>query len=105
MMPSEPSPDWKGLAKSPGFLSLLQAKKRFLLPSCLFFVTYYFLFLYLVGWHPEWVEKPVLGPLNLAYLFALSQFFMAWGLAALYVRRASGFDREAAAVLESHNPH
>ena len=34
----------------------------------------------------------MLGPLNLAYLFALSQFVMAWTVMALYIRRARRFD-------------
>ena len=36
---------------------------------------------------------------NIAYLFALSQFFMAWGLAFLYVKAAAGWDKSAAALL------
>ncbi|MGI8481072.1 MAG: DUF485 domain-containing protein [Chthoniobacterales bacterium] len=46
------------------------------------------------------MERQVLGPVNLAYLFALSQFFMAWIIAALYVRAAARFDRMADEVLE-----
>jgi uncharacterized membrane protein (DUF485 family) len=41
----------------------------------------------------------VFGPINVAYLFALSQFAMAWTLMALYVRRARRFDAQAEAVL------
>ena len=35
--------------------------------------------------------------------FALSQFFMAWILAFLYVAAAAGWDRQAAAVLAKFN--
>ena len=35
----------------------------------------------------------VAGQINVAYLFALSQFVMAWALMAAYVRRAREFDR------------
>ena len=38
------------------------------------------------------------GNLNLAYVFALSQFVMAWTLAALYVRAAARWDRMAADI-------
>ncbi len=34
----------------------------------------------------------VIGVVNLAYLFALSQFFVAWIIAALYVKAADDFD-------------
>ena len=98
-------PDWAMLARSASFRALIRAKKRFLVPACLFFVLYYFTLLYLVGWHPEWMKKPLLGPVNGAYLFALSQFFMAWGMAWIYMRKASGFDRDAAAVIKDQSQH
>jgi len=41
----------------------------------------------------------VLGVVNLAYVFALSQFVMAWGLAAWYLRAADRFDGMAKAVI------
>ena len=44
--------------------------------------------------------KTRVGPVNIAYLFALSQFFMAWIIAALYVRAANIFDRDAKAILD-----
>jgi len=41
----------------------------------------------------------VFGVVNLAYLFALSQFFMAWTIAALYLRAAGRFDNMARDLL------
>jgi len=61
-------------------------------------VVYYFALPVLVGWFPELMDKRV-GPVNLAYLFALSQFFMAWALAFLYLRRAAKFDEQARDIL------
>jgi uncharacterized membrane protein (DUF485 family) len=49
------------------------------------------------------MEKRVLGPVNLAYLFELSQFFMAWIIAALYVRAAARFDRMAREVVSGES--
>ena len=41
----------------------------------------------------------VAGHVNIAYLFALSQFFVAWVLAWFYIRRANSlYDRLAATV-------
>jgi uncharacterized membrane protein (DUF485 family) len=37
--------------------------------------------------------------MNWAYLFALSQFFMAWILAALYTRAAAHWDKMNADLL------
>ena len=59
------------------------------------FMVYYFALPVLVGYARPLMERRILGPVNLAYLFALSQFFMAWIIAALYVRAANRFDRQA----------
>src|SRR5262245_52417024 len=92
--------DYEEIAATPEFRALVRAKVRFIVPATLFFVIYYFALPVLVGYAPAWMDQKVLGPVNLAYLFALSQFVMAWVLAALYVRRASRFDAMAAKVLE-----
>ena len=92
--------DWKRAAAMPEFKELLAAKRRFILPATVFFVVYYFALPVLVGYARPFMERPVLGVLNLAYLFALSQFFMAWLVAALYMRAAGRFDVLAGKVTE-----
>ena len=62
----------------------------------IFFIVYYFALPVLIGYARPFMETRVFGPVNLAYLFALSQFFMAWIIAGLYVRAAARFDRMAA---------
>ncbi len=95
------APRWDSIARNPAFAALLSAKTRFLWPACVFFVVYYFALPILVGWAPELMKRQVIGPVNLAYLFALSQFFMAWTIAFLYIRRASAWDRQAADVIRA----
>lgn len=92
--------DWERVAALAEFRQLLAAKRRFILPATLFFIVYYFALPLLVGYAPELMKRPVWGPVNAAYLFALSQFFMAWFLAALYVRNASQWDRLARRIIE-----
>src|SRR4051812_35772217 len=95
------SPDrWEAAAAHPEFQALMRAKRRFIVPVFVFFVLYYFALPVLVGYAPAFMATPVIGPLNLAYLFALSQFFVAWFIAWLYVRRAARFDEMARTVLE-----
>ena len=91
--------DWEGLAASDRFRNLLKAKRRFIVPAMIFFIVYYFALPVLIGYARPFMEKRVFGPVNLAYLFALSQFFMAWIIAALYVRAAARFDKMAADVV------
>jgi uncharacterized membrane protein (DUF485 family) len=65
----------------------------------LFFVIYYFTLPILVGWFPRFMDQRIFGEVNLAYLFALSQFFVAWIVAFLYLGAAAGWDRQAAKLL------
>jgi uncharacterized membrane protein (DUF485 family) len=91
--------DWDAIAREAGFKRLLASKARFIISATLFFVVYYFALPVLVGWFPELMEQKVVGEVNLAYLFALSQFFVAWIIAFLYLAAAAGWDRQAAALL------
>ena len=86
---------WETIAASSRFQELLRAKRRFIIPAMIVFMVYYFALPVLVGYARPLMERRILGPVNLAYLFALSQFFMAWIIAALYVRAANRFDRQA----------
>jgi len=93
------SADWERVAAMDEFKSLIAAKRRFIAPAVIFFIVYYFALPALVGYAPGLMSRRVLGVINLAYLFALSQFFMAWGVAALYVRAADRFDQMARKIL------
>jgi uncharacterized membrane protein (DUF485 family) len=95
--PHEPQPmtaaDWDRIAQSPVYCEMVAAKVRFVVPATVLFLVYYFALRVLVGYWPEMMATPVIGVLNVAYLFALSQFFMTWLLAYLYMRIAARFDR------------
>jgi uncharacterized membrane protein (DUF485 family) len=90
--------DWERIAAAPEFRELLRRKRAFILPATVFFIVYYFALPVLVGYFPEFMSRKVIGALNIAYLFALSQFVMAWVIAWLYVRAAERFDRSAAEI-------
>ncbi len=93
--------DWEALAATAEFKALLKAKARFVVPATVFFIVYYFSLPLLVGYAPQLMARKVFGVVNVAYLFALSQFFMAWLLAWAYVRAAARFDRMARAVIDT----
>ena len=84
--------DWDLIANDPGFAELKAAKRRFILPATIFFFVYYMTLPVLVGFCPELMKTAVWGKVNIAYLFALSQFLMTWTLCALYVRAARRWD-------------
>jgi uncharacterized membrane protein (DUF485 family) len=92
--------EWDRIAETREFKDLLAIKKTFIIPAFLFFIVYYFLLPILVGYAPEFMSTKVIGMVNLAYLFALSQFFMAWTVAWLYVKAANNFDRLAKDIVK-----
>ena len=91
-------PRWQSLAAEPEFRSLLRSRRRFVVPATIFFIAYYLALPIAAGFWPKAMSRPVLGPLTIAYCFALSQFVMAWLLLALYLYRARQFDLAAARI-------
>ena len=94
------SSQWDRIASSRQFQDLMATKKMFIVPAFVFFVVYYFALPVLVGYAPAIMNTKVIGVVNIAYLFALSQFFVAWIIAALYVKAANDFDRLSKDIIE-----
>ena len=92
--------EWRRVTQMPEFKTMLRAKLRFIVPATVFFVVYYFALPVLVGYAPGLMARKVFGVVNIAYLFALSQFFMAWIIAGLYLRAASRFDKMERGIIE-----
>jgi uncharacterized membrane protein (DUF485 family) len=93
-------PQWDRIAESQKFKDLMATKKMFIVPAFVFFVLYYFALPVLVGYAPNFMATKVIGVVNIAYLFALSQFFVAWIIAGLYVKAANDFDRLSKDIIE-----
>jgi len=110
-MPDAAKPDqneqsvWDRVAASHEFRDLMATKKIFIIPAFIFFLVYYFLLPLLVGYAPQFMSTKVWGNVNLAYLFALSQFFMAWTIAGLYVRAGDDFDEISKDIIEKALDH
>ena len=97
-----PQHDWTAIEATPEFRELVASKRRFIVPATIFFIVYYFALPILVGYFPEAMSRNVVGRINVAYLFALSQFVMAWVLMWLYVRRARTFDAMEHEIVRRH---
>jgi uncharacterized membrane protein (DUF485 family) len=91
--------EWDRIAASEEFKDLLALKKWFILPAFLFFFAYYFVLPISVGYAPKLMSTRVIGTVNLAYLCALSQFVVGWGIAWLYLKASAKFDRLTKDVL------
>ena len=90
---------WDNIAATTEFKDLMATKRVFIVPAFIFFVVYYFLLPLLVGYEPELMRTRI-GPVNFAYVFALSQFVVVWAIAGLYVKAANTFDRLAKDIVE-----
>jgi len=98
--PAQSQSIWDRIAASKEFKDLMATKKTFIVPAFIFFLVYYFALPVLVGYAPQFMDTKVIGRVNLAYLFALSQFFVAWIIAGLYVKAANNFDRLSKDILD-----
>lgn len=96
---NEVGPQWQTIERDPDFQELVRRKRSFIIPATIFFLVYYFSLPILVGYFPDLMDTKVIGNINLAYLFALSQFVMTWVIMGLYVRRARVFDGLANRIL------
>ncbi|MCB1065444.1 MAG: DUF485 domain-containing protein [Verrucomicrobiae bacterium] len=92
---------WEAVADSPEFKGLIAAKAKFIIPVCIFFLVYYFALPLLVGLAPDLMSKKLWGVVNVAYVFALSQFFMTWIISIVYARAAAKFDTKAQDVIDT----
>ena len=90
---------WDRIHNSPDYQRMIAQKTRFVVAATVFFIVFYFALLVLVGYWPELMAREVWGVVNWAYLFAFSQFLMAWALAYLYMRIAGRFDRMSEKIL------
>jgi len=99
MSDQKSSVDWERLEAKPEFRALIRNKARFIIGATIFFMAYYLALPILVGYFPDLMKQKVWGEVNIAYAFALSQFFMAWIMAFVYVRVATSWDKSAASVI------
>lgn len=93
---SNPSLNWTAINADPRFQALHRKKTIFLCSLMIFSVIYYFLLPIGAAYFTDLFKVKVWGPLNVAILFALSEFVVAWVIAFVYSRRANAqFDAMA----------
>jgi uncharacterized membrane protein (DUF485 family) len=84
-----PDMDWAAVERSPEFRELVKRKKAFVIPATLFFLAWYFGFIILAGYAPDFMGREFIADgLTVGYALALSQFVMTWFLGWLYLRKA-----------------
>jgi uncharacterized membrane protein (DUF485 family) len=93
--------NWKAIDEDPRFQELHRKKVTFLWGLMVFSMVYYFLLPVGAAYFQDLFKVKVWGPVNVGILFALSEFVVAWALAAYYSHHANAvFDAEAAAIVK-----
>ena len=82
------SVDWEAAENSPEFKELIKKKRSFVLPATIFFFVWYFGYIILSGYAPDFMAESVYEGLTVGYVIALTQFIMVWVLSVWYVRKA-----------------
>jgi uncharacterized membrane protein (DUF485 family) len=84
-----PDIDWAAAAQTREFQELVRSRRRFVLPATIFFLAWFFGFIVLAGYAPDFMGREFLTDgLTVGYVLALSQFVMTWGLSWVYLRVA-----------------
>jgi uncharacterized membrane protein (DUF485 family) len=85
----EPGIDWVAAERSPEFRELIKRKRAFVVPATIFFLAWYFGFIILAGYAPDFMGAEfITDGMTVGYALALTQFLMTWGLGWWYLRRA-----------------
>jgi uncharacterized membrane protein (DUF485 family) len=84
----EPQIDWVAAEQSPEFQELVKKRRSFVVPALAFVFFWYFGFVALAGYAPDFMGERLVGGVTVGYVLALSQFIMTWFLGWLYLRKA-----------------
>ena len=92
---------WESIEADPRFQSLHRDKNRFLWRMMLFALFYFFSLPIASAYFQPLLSIQIWGVINIGLLFALSQFIVAWCIAAIYAKRANAeFDARAQELIE-----
>ena len=80
--------DWEGIERSAEFRELVAAKRRFVIPATIFFLSWYLGFILLCGYAEDFMAESVYEGLTVGYVLALTQFVMVAVLGLWYLRRS-----------------
>jgi uncharacterized membrane protein (DUF485 family) len=79
----------EAVGKDPEMVELEHRHSRFVWPATAFFLVYYMALNILAGTSPDLMGRKLFGEFTFGYLFALSQFVMAFVVAWVYSRWAA----------------
>lgn len=90
--------DFEAIVESEQFKQLTGAKKKFIVPLTIFFLSVY-ITLPLLTSYSHILEIPAIGSISWVWVYAIGLFIMTWTLCMLYVRKSASLDQMAKEIL------
>ncbi|QJY49952.1 DUF485 domain-containing protein [Pseudonocardia broussonetiae] len=87
--PTEPTVDWTAIHGSAEFGELVARRGRFVRTAAVAILTWFAVFLLVVGAAPQLAGTVVAAGMTVGFLLGLSQFVLAWFLTWRYLRLSS----------------
>src|SRR3954454_18661080 len=99
----DPQIDWAAIEREPEFQELVHARRSFVIPGTIFFLSWYMGFVVLTAVAPDFMGERVYQGLTVGYLLALTQFVMVLVLGLMYLRKSDRvFDPLAQRVIDKY---
>lgn len=92
-------PNYAMIAESEAFKELLAVKKRFIILTTSFFISFALL-LPILAFYTDLLTRSAIGAISWAWVFAFAQFVMTWAVCHLYMKKAARFDELKRQVLQ-----
>ena len=77
--------DYVEVQESERFRGLKRRHRSFVFPMAAVFLVWYFIYVLLAGWAPEFMSQRVAGDITVGLLFGLGQFVTTFVITMLYV--------------------
>lgn len=86
---SASGPDYSAIHQSPEFHRLRRRVKLFVFPMTAFFLVWYFTYVLIASYAPDFMAEPVLGEINVGMLMGIAQFATTVAITTAYARYAA----------------
>lgn len=97
-----PGIDFQQVQASPEFSRLRRTQRSFAFPMAVVFLVWYFVYVLLAAYAPEFMAIKVWGNINIGIVFGLLQFVSTFAITAAYVSFSNRrLDPQAVAIREN----
>ena len=86
---SDSARDYREVVESDDFRGLQRRHRSFVFPLAVLFLIWYFVYVLLAAYAPDFMATPVFGSVNVGLLFGLGQFVTTFVITMAYVAYAN----------------